>query len=1149
MKLRNPIKDVISAIRDPERELSERVFLLMTLFSFVLLLIALIGDVVTKEELVEIHILVATVIYVPTVTIICLYKNKLGIAIGSIIVGLIFFILPVIFFFGGGPEGGGVIWFVFAFMYVGLVMKGRWRVAVIVILGLETIAFYLIAYYFPEYVVPHTRGMFFMDAATSIILVGVMGFAVTQFQGTLYKGENERARKETERAEELARSQTRFFSSMSHEIRTPINSILGLNELILRDRDATEEITKNATGISGAGKLLLSLINDILDFSKIEAGSMEIVPVEYSFAALISEVVNMIYLRAEEKGLAFKVSIDPQVPAVLYGDEIRIKQILINLLNNAVKYTNEGEVRLLIECDEIGDNRVIINIAVTDTGIGIKKEAMPYLFNVFKRVDEEKNRNIEGTGLGLSIVQRIVSLMDGQIKVDSIYGEGSTFFVSVPQIVSDPAPVGEINIKSAADVVRRDYESGFKAPDVKLLIVDDNEMNLKVEKALLVNTLMQIDTVRSAEEALNRTLTVKYDVIMMDHLMPGMDGIECLGAMRSQVGGLNRNTPVVVLTANAGSDIRELYVRSGFDGYLVKPATGEAMEDMLIRHISPEKLRIVKRSEQLRERSSTTAGYARKLPVIISTSSMCDLPEKLIRKQGIELLPFYIKTDEGVFRDGAEADTDELLRYLENGGNALSMPPDRSEYMEFFSGALRRAHHVIYIAITGSMSEDYVRASDAAEVFDNVTVINSECLSSAAGILVLIASRLAGQGVSVPDIIAELETVKKRMMCSFVIDTTDYLAAKKLVTPRVHMIAKALNLHPFIRFREDKSKIGGAWTGEKKRAYRKYIHKAFPVDVIPDSDVVFITYTGVSEDTLSWIRDEISKNEYFEHVVFIKASAAITTNCGPGSFGIMYFVKSNKSYNLGSLIPSEAQRIEIEAVSEENSATAEESAHELPDLYPDINENPFAQRQEISEVKWYEDIEGIDAEAALVNSGSEEALRSVMKIYYDSIGPKTDELDDYYNSGDWENYTIKVHALKSSSRLIGALALSEEAKRLEAAGKERDIEYIRENHDIFIEKYSKYSSYLEKVCGEESVDGAQDDAPSEEKVVADSYLMEVVYGALQAAADNMDIDGLEDALKELDNYELVGKDKEKIAAVRQCVTNYDYAGVLEVLEK
>lgn len=1018
------LKTVIDAINDPRRVLEERMFLALAAVAEATVFIALLGDIVAGENFPEILTLIIVLILVPILSLVCLKLNKLGFAIKFTVLSLVFMILPALYFFGGGLEGGGVLWIVFAFTYVGLLLTGRWRNTMLMLVFCETALFYFVEYNFPELVNHHSRKQFFVDSFFSLIMIGVVCFVMNRIHNSFLKGETDRAREAAKKADELTRAQNRFFSSMSHEIRTPINSILGLNELILRDQNATDEIVKDASGIQGSGKMLLALINDILDFSKMEAGSMAIVLVDYKVGDMLSEIVNMIWIRANDKGLAFNVTIDPMVPQVLYGDEVRIKQIIINLLNNAVKYTQEGSIELHLESTKKDDKNVMLSFSVTDTGMGIKKEALPDLFDAFKRVDEEKNRNIEGTGLGLSIVKQLVDLMGGTVTVNSVYGEGTTFTVELLQGISDETEIGELNIHNYGGH-RSAYESSFRAPEARILIVDDNEMNLEVESKLLAETGMTIDLASNGREALELALQNRYDTILMDHLMPEMDGIECLDYMRNQVGGLNRTTPVIILTANAGGENRELYNRAGFDGYLVKPVSGEILENTLVKYISKDKLIINNdRVMRMREDIEASAGYTGKMPVIITSTSMCDLPTSIINKYAIPVLPFLIRTEEGLFKDGLQMDANELIRYISSGREAASSPPDEAAYTEFFASTLRRAHHLIHIALTTDMSDDYRKASEAAKSFDNVTVVNSESVSSAMGILVLIAYKLAQMNMTVEEIVDHLEIVKRRLNCSFIIDTTEYMAKKGLISENADRIFKILNLHPSIRVKNDRTGIGGAWFGSRRRAYRKYIAKAFPVDVIPDPEVVFITYVDVPVETLMWVKEEISKIAYFENVVFKQASAAISSNCGPGAFGILYFVKSNKSYNISSFVENEDLDFvrDIEEYDEGDEVTDGFTGFEISKTQDFM----FAPN-EPAEVKWYDEIEGIDGSVAVKNSGSEDAFRTVLKIFYDSIEEKSDDLNKYYSDENWGDYTIKIHALKSSAKLIGALDNAEKA--------------------------------------------------------------------------------------------------------------------------
>ncbi|MCR5625704.1 MAG: response regulator, partial [Lachnospiraceae bacterium] len=656
MRLIKSFKNFFKAMNDTNRDMAERVFLRLTAISELSLLVSLLGDILLKEHIIEIVTIAITLILVPIVTLWGLNKEKLRVSVWLVILGMVVFVLPNVFFFGGGITGGGMVWILFAFLYIGMILKGKGRNVMLFLLVIMTAAFVYTEYSYPELIYRHTGINMILDIFISYITLGYLLFFLSRANTGIYTAEVKRALDKADKDEQFVVAQNRFFSSMSHEIRTPINSIIGLNELILRDPDAGEGIVKDATSIQGAGKMLLSLINDILDFSKMEAGMMDIVPVEYKVEELISDIADMIWLKAEEKGLEMEISIDPDVPSVLKGDEIRIKQILINLLNNAVKYTIEGKIGLRVEGVRSFENEVDLRISVSDTGMGIKKDDIPYLFTAFKRVEEENNRHIEGTGLGLSIVKQLLDLMGGTIEVNSIYGEGTTFSVVLKQEVVDETVIGELNIQNREIIVRNTYKSSFTARDARILIVDDNEMNVEVESRLLSETGIHIDKVYSGKDALEMTLHNHYDCIFMDHLMPEMDGIKCLELIKRQTGGINKGTPVVVLTANAGSENQKLYRRAGFDDYLVKPVSGKSLEGILLKHLPSDKV-ILGSGEIIDSKNINLYSqfYAR-VPILITTTNACDLPDTLIKKMNIQIIPGMIHTDEGVFQDGVQID-------------------------------------------------------------------------------------------------------------------------------------------------------------------------------------------------------------------------------------------------------------------------------------------------------------------------------------------------------------------------------------------------------------------------------------------------------------------------------------------------------------
>lgn len=379
-----------------------------------------------------------------------------------------------------------------------------------------------------------------------------------------------------------------FLAQMSHEIRTPINAILGMNEMISRE-SGEDNVLDYSDKIQMAGKNLLSLINDILDFSRIEDGKMEIIPVKYSLSSMLVSLETSISERAKDKGLDLIMSINENTPSELWGDEVRIKQAVMNILTNAVKYTEKGSVALIVDYeDDTNDaNYINLSISVRDTGIGIKSEDMDRLFSKFERIDEKRNRNIEGTGLGMSITKSILEMMGSELTVDSVYGSGSEFSFILKQKVISRDPVGDYK-KAYEDRAKknRGYSEKFTAPDARVLVVDDNAVNLLVFSGLLKKTLIRIDTADNADDALALTRENHYDIIFLDHMMPNKDGIEALHELREDADNINRNAPAVCLTANAVTGAREEYIKEGFNDYLSKPIDSEKLESMLMEFLN-----------------------------------------------------------------------------------------------------------------------------------------------------------------------------------------------------------------------------------------------------------------------------------------------------------------------------------------------------------------------------------------------------------------------------------------------------------------------------------------------------------------------------------------------------------------------------------
>lgn len=452
-----------------------------------------------------------------------------------------------------------------------VILTGIWRN----IDGTDTDRYYVVQ----EVVI--SLGIIFM----SLIVAEIVNSLITEQNHRLLDALRKEKRSQQE-AEAANMAKSSFLANMSHEIRTPINAILGMNEMILRE-EKDPAIRGYAGNIQASGNSLLSIVSDVLDISKIESGKLEIIPVDYEVNSLISDCCNLAAGRAKAKELELLVECADNVPMKLCGDETHIRQIIVNLLTNAVKYTEKGTVKLIVS-GRFTDGGFVLKVDVSDTGIGIAEENLPQLFTQFQRFDLQRNRNIEGTGLGLSIVKRLCDLMSGTITARSVLGSGSTFTVELPQKVVDSTPCGGVNLNYSAGA-EHEYHHSFEAPEAKILAVDDLPVNLLVIANLLKETRIKIDTAGSGRECLDKCSQQKYDLILMDHMMPEMDGVQTFEKLHGDKSSPNFETPVIMLTANALAGMREQYMDVGFADYVSKPVRGAKLEEAIRRNL-PESL-------------------------------------------------------------------------------------------------------------------------------------------------------------------------------------------------------------------------------------------------------------------------------------------------------------------------------------------------------------------------------------------------------------------------------------------------------------------------------------------------------------------------------------------------------------------------------
>ncbi len=447
----------------------------------------------------------------------------------------------------------------------------RQKISIIIYIIVSMLGAFLQLFFFPNVLL----SLFTIALTVSIMLFSIETPEFAKLNETMAQLEEAR-----DKAQKANLSKSRFLANMSHEIRTPVNAIVGLNELIIRESE-DENVRSYANDVQLASNSLLSIINDILDISRIESGKMEIVEAQYDVGAMVDETCKLMIQRAKAKKLEFSVICENTVPKYLIGDEVRIRQVFINLMTNAIKYTKEGAVIVRVKWQEDAENEEMIKLllSVEDTGVGIAKENHDSLFSSYERFDEEKNKGIEGTGLGLSISKQLVELMHGEIGVYSELDKGSLFYVELPQRKVNEEVIGTYldDINSLKDDIR-EYRALFKAPDARLLVVDDVKANLIVMKGLLKETEVRVDVAESGKECIKLCQKNNYDIIFLDHMMPDMDGLDTLKVLKSEDFGLSSGTVIIALTANAIAGAREEYLELGFDGYLSKPINAVELE-------------------------------------------------------------------------------------------------------------------------------------------------------------------------------------------------------------------------------------------------------------------------------------------------------------------------------------------------------------------------------------------------------------------------------------------------------------------------------------------------------------------------------------------------------------------------------------------
>ena len=725
-----------------------------------------------------------------------------------IVAGGFIYGLTALFFIDGGTLGGVPVFFILAVVATPFFLD-LWKAVIMVCL--EIAAYILNAIFAANYPRSIDPALAIPSNAFIPVLIVALALGILCLLYTYaYRHQQVRLDNAIAEANSANEAKSSFLNNMSHEIRTPMNSILGMNEMILREEERPE-IKEYALVIQRSGRALLGIINDVLDFSKLQDKKMEIVPVRYDLSSLLNDMVNIAAEQAKKKSLTFTVNVAKEIPRILDGDEYHIRQVMLNILNNAIKYTERGGVTVTVGYETIDNYNILLKFSVSDTGIGIKSEDLEYIFQPFEHIEASRRFSADGSGLGLPIVQKLLQLMGSELKVESVFHKGSTFSFEVHQSVIKWEPIGDYEraFSTAAAHQTKTFTQSFTAPNAKVLVVDDADVNLLVFSNLLKKTKIKIDTASSGVEMLQMVRMNHYDMIFLDHRMPGMDGIEAFHNMKKMTDGLNYNTPVVALTANAVLGARQLYIDEGFSDYISKPVDTVRLEQVLLEY----------------------------------------LPADLVNRN----------------------------------------------------------------------------ASDTQE-----------------------------------------------------------------------------------------------------------------------------------EDTKPVIDAEVVED-----------------------------------------------------------APAEE-------------ESP------------YKNIPGIDYDAAVTNCGSEDTFIQALEIFYNSLDKKADEIEGFEREKDIKNYTIKVHALKSAARLVGALKLSEDAKYLEACGDKNDVHEIEQKTPALLSQYRGYKAVLAPVFGK----GEEEDMSLPEISVDD---LNEMYSLIKGFAADFDLDNIDSMMAEAKNYRIPESEREKFEKIKECVTNADWGTLEELL--
>ncbi len=966
--------------------------------------------------------------------------------------------------------------------------------------------------------------------------------------------------KQKEIADNANMAKSRFLAGMSHEIRTPINAVLGFDEMIIRE-SSEKNIRKYAADIMSAGKTLLSLINDILDLSKAEEGKIDIIPQQYELSSLINDLNNLIRSRAEKKGLRFYVDVNSRIPHMLIGDEVRIRQCVTNLLTNAVKYTEKGTVTLRVSFADTEDedaSHIMLFFEVEDTGIGIKPEDLEQLFSPYKRIEEQRNHRIEGTGLGMSITRHLLELMGSELKVDTEFGKGTKVSFEIRQEIVSKEEIGDFNGRISDGYFKEAYRELFHAPEGRIMVVDDTEMNLTVIQSLLKKTQIRIDTADRGEKAIMLASVNEYDVLFIDHMMPDMDGIETLSAIRKD--GKNTETPAIALTANAVSGARQTYLDAGFTDYLSKPVDGEKLEKMLMSFLPDKKIRVLDGGEDLNKENASADSTV--VLVIDDDETVCLQIKNILAQdylfyeahtaaaavpKATEFLPDIILLDIHLGDGNGFSVMQELKEnHITANIPVLMITGDNDSVMEengFKSGAAdyvrkpfvpdvlrQRVKRIIDLhRYQRSIEEEVTRQtgksrrlsrqmmltlSKTVDIKDHYTDGHSRRV---AAICAEIGRRLgksdeeqlelyeAGLMHDIGKIGIHEDIIRKSSDLS-----DEEFAAVKEHTIKGYEILKEIKDMPDLcnvaRWHHERYDGSGYPDGLKAEEIPENARIACVADCY---DAMTSTRTYSVPRSREDVRAEIlrCRGSWFDPAIADVLLIMLDEDTE---------MKMNEKAN-GADVWKEFYRLW-----ENDSANNMETGSK--DIVPSILDEKTDTFPE-----WLNTIPEIDKDMGVKKCGGIDGYLSVLFTFHKTASYKADEIEKFLNDSDMENYTIKVHALKSSARIIGAKELADLSEKLEKAGRENDSIFIEGNTGILLEMYRK----LDK--GLSAMDKINEDLP----LIAQSAMQEA-YQTIAEISQSMDYEMMDELLKKLRQYRLDPPDDETITTIEQLLTVLDW---------